>query len=838
MARFLPNLRRVTKDIAVPEPVTQAMTAEGLNMGSAFSPGTPLTPFSGVGGEPRRFAFPTGYNITSRADRDKRVSFDTLKGLIDNYDIARMAIGHRIDDVRSLEWSLVPARGFTGDAATIIEAGYRALKFPEGPGSRLPFRAWVAKYLEDVLRYDAGCLFRRRDRIGRVIGLKVVSGTTIAPTLDYWGDTPAPPGPAYVQFVNGLPWKWFTADDLIYVPFRPQPDSPYGFAPLEAVLLTANTDLRFQMHFLNWFTEGTVPEGFAMAPQDISTPDQLAAWQEGWDALLYGDGAAKHQLKWLPFGTKLEFPVDKTFDDKFPTYLMRKTAAAYHVTPNDLGFTDDVNRSTSESQVDVQFRVGTLPLVQHVQDILNSYLQDDLGLPLEFLFDTGQETDDRVSKAQAHKIYVEMGAESVDEVRSSELGLEVDNERPVPRFIFSPRTGPVPLTSLFAIAGQIDPETGGPVDAVPLGSAPFDGAPGVLADKAPGGSAFKRAPINPDEPEFPALEHEVPGSDVVGTKPSEPVIGDPGVPVVKPVAKAVTAGVTAATGIVGVDLAGEDDEDDEEDDEDAVEIEKAAFTRFVKARRKAGRWRDFTFTTVDPVAAHRLNDQGRASVRKAAGELIAAGLCVHAANTGRVLMLQRALDEDDDAAGTWEFPGGHIEDGETPLGAAMREWSEETGLPLPSGVQSGQWTASNGLYQGFVLDIPSEDALPILDGNRSNDPDGDGIEAITWWDPQMLWDNPAVRPELAVDLPLIFGRPIPFSPDDVVMSNDGEPMPMLAVDDAVVKASAWEAHPVRHVEDQLAVTHASALQAAIGGTLTRERARDLAAAFMAANRGE
>ena len=810
---FLSDLRarlaKATTTIDVPAETTAAVAAEGMNFGSPFSPGVPLTPHSGMGGEPRRWEFNTGYNITSRADRDKRVSFDVLKGLIDNYDIARMAIGHRIDDVRSLDWSLTPKRGFSGDIEAAAEAGYAALKYPEGPGSRLTFRAWQAKFLEDVLRYDAGCLFRRRNRAGKVIGLKVVSGRTIAPTLDYWGDTPAPPGPAYVQFVQGMPWKWFTSDDLIYQPFRPQPDSAYGFAPLEAVLLTANTDLRFQMYFLNSFTEGTIPEGFMSAPENASTPDQLEQLQAYWDALLYGDEAAKHQLKMVPFGTQFNFPDKKDFNADFPTYLMRKVAAAYHVTPNDLGFTDDVNRSTSESQVDVQFRVGTLPLVQYMQDIITSYLQDDLGLPLEMTYDVGQETDDRVSKAQAHQIYVNMGAESVDEVRSVELGLPVDNDRPVPRFVNNPRTGPVPLTSIFGIAGKIDPETAAPAEDVPLTLTPFNGAPALLADKTPGGAEFTRAPQDPDEPAFPALEQPVPGTGVVAP-PTPPT----------PVAKEATAGVTADTGLVGVDLVGQDDEDD---DPVAQAAELASFRRFTKARRKAGTWRDFTFTAHDDLTGHRLNQAGRAQVRKAAGDIVAAGLCVQATDTGRVLMLQRALDPTDPAAGSWEFPGGCLEQDEDAQAAAFREWCEETGLSLPAGELTGSWTAANGVYVGFVYTIASEDMLPILSGrdlfSNPDDLDGDLVEAIAWWTPADMVDNPVVRDELAADMLAVLGQ--------LAGSGDDE--------GPVVKSDPrWESHPTRRVEAALAQAHAGPIQAAIAGSVTKEQLRAVVAAYVAA----
>jgi len=1199
--------RLVKSAWGIPPETLDAESQAGMDFGSSFSPGTPLAPYAGVGGEARRWGFQTGYNIKARAERDQRVSFDVLAGLIDNYDIARMAIGHRIDDVRSLDWGLVPTRGFSGDAEGAIAAGYAALKHPEGPGSHLSFRSWEAKFLEDVLRYDAGTLFRRRDRAGRVIGLKVVSGrcysddtevltrsgwklftdvditrdefatrnqktkafewqvathktvddwvgeeplyhfnsrhldllvtpnhrmlvtslphalgghshrvgeafvsaedlaahatgktaipatstwnaadlaefripstgsgydqtvtmtgvrearhqlgwsqavaesraglshqtfwsaeagrsvrittaqaihsvlpgvtwestgsqanfvaiagddfaafmgmwlsegslsgarpfvyvtqmpqskgyeqfrdlltrivgrepkrtasgswrfkssalsgylrqfghapdkfipaeildmsarqlgifwrfymlgdgcydgnrerittaskqmadglqevaqkigrqavvtvqrprstpqfiegrqifsvrpqymvslrttedylvrnvdrvpydgkvycvtvpnetlyvrrngkpswcgNTIAPVLDYWGDTPSPPARAYVQFVNGQPWKGFTSNDLVYSPFRPQPDSAYGFAPLESVLLTANTDIRFQMYFLNYFTSGTVPEGFMTAPEGVS-PEQLETYQSYWDALLYGDEAAKHQMKMIPFGTALTFPNAKVFDDKFPTYLMRKVAAAYHVTPNDLGFTDDVNRSTSESQVDVQFRIGTLPLVQYMQDILSAYLQDDLGLPVDLVYDTGQETDDRLSKAQAHKIYIEMGVESPDEVRSDELGLEIDNEMPVPRGFFSPRTGWVPLVNAFAVAGPIDPETLAPRDDVPLLTAPFEGTQGIVADKLPGVPAFKRAPVNPDEPNFPALEGKVAGSELMPvTPPAAPVAAAPALPVVK---------------------------------------ESGAFSRFVKARLKSGTWRDFQFGDTDSVTAHRLNQDGRAIVRKAAGEVVAAGLCVQAADTGRVLMLQRGLDESDPASGTLEFPGGHVEGDESPQDAAIREWQEETGLTLPAGSITGGWEAANGVYVGFVLTTPVEADVPILDGrDLTSDPDvdGDTVEAIMWIDPNLLVDNPIVRDELAADMVAVL--------DCLGGSGEGESVAKSGSLQGVAK-SGWESHPVRKVEAALATHHAGPIQAAIAGSVTREQLQAVVAAYIAAQPDE
>lgn len=138
----------------------------------------------------------------------------------------------------------------------------------------------------------------------------------------------------------------------------------------------------------------------------------------------------------------------------------------------------------------------------------------------------------------------------------------------------------------------------------------------------------------------------------------------------------------------------------------------------------------------------------------AADSLKAAGLAVIAKDTGRVLMLQRALIDTDPAAGKWEFPGGTLDQDEDPSECAIREWEEETGLKLPAGKWTGAWTSPNRVYKGYVYEIPVESDLIINPDHEDrkvlnpDDPDGDEIEVIAWWNPEDIPENPALREEV------------------------------------------------------------------------------------------
>lgn len=79
-------------------------------------------------------------------------------------------------------------------------------------------------------------------------------------------------------------------------------------------------------------------------------------------------------------------------------------------------------------------------------------------------------------------------------------------------------------------------------------------------------------------------------------------------------------------------------------------------------------------------------------------------------NAGRVLLLKRS-DSAKDAPGTWGFPGGGIEAGETPAIAARRELQEECGYTY-DGTLTPLCTLSNGFECfGAAVAHPTEPQL-------------------------------------------------------------------------------------------------------------------------------
>lgn len=112
---------------------------------------------------------------------------------------------------------------------------------------------------------------------------------------------------------------------------------------------------------------------------------------------------------------------------------------------------------------------------------------------------------------------------------------------------------------------------------------------------------------------------------------------------------------------------------------------------------------------------------------------LSAGGVIHRAGPGddglQILVIK-------DAYGNWGFPKGHLEEGETPRDAALRECSEETGL---NHLEPIKWVGMTDWYfrDGGVVVHKYCDyfLLRAQPGDEARPQRGEGIRACHWLSP-------------------------------------------------------------------------------------------------------
>jgi hypothetical protein len=114
----------------VPAGVVQRVAAglryvvSGVTPNDWFGPSQPLPPQAPASVTGRAFDYPVGYNILARPRSQEPVSFYQLRALADNYDLLRLIIETRKDQIEKLDWTLQQRAGMAGAPDP---AGWRAL---------------------------------------------------------------------------------------------------------------------------------------------------------------------------------------------------------------------------------------------------------------------------------------------------------------------------------------------------------------------------------------------------------------------------------------------------------------------------------------------------------------------------------------------------------------------------------------------------------------------------------------------------------------------------------------------------------------------------------------
>lgn len=386
-----------------------------------FGPMTPPTPAvtqenadaAGLAG--RQFDYRTGINVDFRPRSGEAIGFAELRAFSDNYDLLRLVIETRKDQLCSSQWTIQPRDEKSKDDARCK----KAIEFFRMPDREHGWESWLRMLLEDLFVIDAPSVYVRRTNGGELYSLEPIDGATIKRVIDATGRTPID-GTAYQQILKGVPAVDYTREELIYKPRNLRTNKVYGFSPVEQIVNTVNIGLRRQIMTTSYFTEGTVPDALAGVPESW-TVEQIGTFQKYWDQLLSDDMASRRKLKFVPGEISKNFHETKQppLKDMFDEWLARIVCYCFSidVTP----FVAQVNRSVAETNREQSLAEGRAPIEQWVKSLVDMALVKFFGwADLEFVWQEG-EIVDPIKRAERHKLYVDAKVLHPDEVRA-ELG--------------------------------------------------------------------------------------------------------------------------------------------------------------------------------------------------------------------------------------------------------------------------------------------------------------------------------------------------------------------------------------------------------------------------------
>lgn len=385
----------------------------GIAPDTWMSPNQPLQPQQqGILG--RQLDFPVGYNLVASPRNTEKTSFSQLRALADNCDLVRLAIETRKDQLAKLRWRIANVDPKKKGEDPRIQAFTAMLKSPDHIHT---WQTWLRALVEELLVTDAPTIYPRRTLGGDMWGLELLDGATIKVLIDADGRRPMAPSPAYQQVIKGIAAVDYTADELLYLPRNVRVWKFYGFPPVEQILLTVNIALRRQMHQLQYYTEGNVPEALIGVPETW-TPQQIKEFQDIWDALLAGNTGQRRHAKFVPATISKSYVQTKeeALKNEFDEWLARVVCYAFNLPPTP--FIKQMNRATAETSQEAAVEEGLAPLQEWVKDAVDLVITKVCGwTDLQFLWADERELDPK-TQTEIHDLELRNCSKTINQVRA------------------------------------------------------------------------------------------------------------------------------------------------------------------------------------------------------------------------------------------------------------------------------------------------------------------------------------------------------------------------------------------------------------------------------------
>ena len=316
-----------------------AISGDGSKFEGWFGPSTPLPPLAPPSVEGRQFDYPFGVNIQSRPRANESITFETLRNLADAYDLLRLVIETRKDQMEKQTWQVrcKEGKGSEKRAEELTEF----FRFPDKINT---WNQWLRAVLEDLFVIDAPTAYNHRTLGGKPYAIELIDGATIQRLVGEDGRTPLE-GPAYQQILKGVKAVDYTRDELLYMPRNVRTNRLYGFSNVEQVMMTVNIAIRRQVNQLQYYTEGNTPDLIIGLPKEWQ-PSAVKQFQEWWNSMISSDNQTeRRKTRFVPEGLKVIDTKDRTLKDEYDEWLARVICYAFSVSPQAL--VAQMNRATA-----------------------------------------------------------------------------------------------------------------------------------------------------------------------------------------------------------------------------------------------------------------------------------------------------------------------------------------------------------------------------------------------------------------------------------------------------------------------------------------------------------
>lgn len=426
-----------------------------------FSPGPPLPqqPNLNPANRPIQWRFPPAYNTfpVDRTIADPEIpSFQQLRELARLYNGITICERAWMDMVPRMHLKIELKPEYI--AAGANEKDYQKeisyfLRWFEYPDKQHDLHSWLRIALREQTQIDELYIYKRKKRGGGLYSLEIVSGDQMKPLLNDWGQVPPPPSKAYQQYPWGIPGAMFSTDEMFHYQESPAANSPYGQSRVERIIMLVNQALRKQKKDLAHFTEGNIPQGIMLVPDNsMWTPDQIDAFEQAWNALLAGNESQQVRMRFTQPGMKYQAFEQYKLDPEFDKFILNIAVSVYGVSMQDIAFTEDIHKSNGDSQQNVTYRRTIDPLAvvyaYFLTQIINYEFPPEFnGHMFRASFGGYDEEEDIVSLANAYSTLTSAGILGITNAAKI-LKLPDDPNAPYIGRVIASKGGPIFLDDM------------------------------------------------------------------------------------------------------------------------------------------------------------------------------------------------------------------------------------------------------------------------------------------------------------------------------------------------------------------------------------------------------